>query len=217
LLREVNGIARREGKLLGYARDPVAAGRTLAEMLDPTHFSSTGAEVLCLGAGGAGQAIILQLMTQEDRPQRIIVTDRSAERLESLAVLLRKIGSCVPVDRMHNAESDVHDALVGMMPPHSLVINATGMGKDVPGSPITDAARLPEDGIAWELNYRGDLDFLRQARAQQASRRLRVEDGWRQFIHGWTTVMEEVFQRRIAPDELDRLAEAAEFARPAHS
>ena len=52
---------------------------------------------------------------------------------------------------------------------------------------------VPENGIAWDLNYRGELIFLDQARAQEKARNLRVEDGWVYFIHGWTQVIAEVF------------------------
>jgi shikimate dehydrogenase len=107
-----------------------------------------------------------------------------------------------------------NDRLLAELPPRSLVVNATGMGKDLPGSPIDPDAVLPEEAVAWELNYRGELGFLRQAEAQAAERGLRVEDGWTYFIHGWTSVMEEVFERPIAPDELELLAREAEFARP---
>jgi shikimate 5-dehydrogenase len=95
-----------------------------------------------------------------------------------------------------------------------MVINATGMGKDSPGSPITDAAEFPEGGIAWELNYRGDLQFLRQALEQRRRRSLEVQDGWRYFIHGWAVVMEEVFDRTIDEDQLARLAAVSETERP---
>jgi shikimate 5-dehydrogenase len=75
------------------------------------------------------------------------------------------------------------------LPAGSLVVNATGLGKDAPGSPLTDTARWPADAIAWDLNYRGDLVFLDQARAAGA----RHEDGWVYFLHGWTQVIAEVF------------------------
>ena len=53
---------------------------------------------------------------------------------------------------------------------------------------------FPEGGVAWELNYRGDLVFLDQARRQQAARAAsQVEDGWTYFLHGWTQVIAEVF------------------------
>ncbi|MBA2385024.1 MAG: hypothetical protein H0V68_10245, partial [Actinobacteria bacterium] len=55
---------------------------------------------------------------------------------------------------------------------------------------------------------------LQQAQTQAASRALRVEDGWRYFIFGWASVIEEVFQRPIALAEIELLAADAEFARP---
>ena len=90
-----------------------------------------------------------------------------------------------------------NDALTRTLPPGSLVVNATGLGKDAPGSPITDAAPFPDHGYAWDFNYRGDLVFLDQARRQEAARRLHVEDGWRYFIHGWLAVIADVFHRDI--------------------
>jgi shikimate 5-dehydrogenase len=77
-----------------------------------------------------------------------------------------------------NVLPEVNDELMGKLPPASVVINATGMGKDLPGSPITDQGLFPIGGVAWELNYRGELRFLHQALAQRAARQVRVEDGW---------------------------------------
>ena len=48
-----------------------------------------------------------------------------------------------------------------------MVVNATGLGKDSPGSPISDAATFPNGGIAWDFNYRGELLFLEQALSQK--------------------------------------------------
>ena len=67
-----------------------------------------------------------------------------------------------------NQDPARNDQIMGEMAGGSLVINATGMGKDRPGSPITDAGRFPVDGVAWELNYRGALGFMHQALAQRA-------------------------------------------------
>ena len=52
-----------------------------------------------------------------------------------------------------------------------MVVNATGLGKDSPGSPISGAAIFPDGGIAWD-NYRGDLLFLEQASSQKKNRSL---------------------------------------------
>ena len=57
--------------------------------------------------------------------------------------------------------------------PSSPVVNATGLGKDAPGSPITDDAPFPAQAMARDFNYRGDLMFLRQARSQAEARALR--------------------------------------------
>ena len=59
---------------------------------------------------------------------------------------------------------------MAQMKPYSVVINATGMGKDTPGSPVTWEGKFPENSVAWEFNYRGELDFLHQALAQKEER-----------------------------------------------
>lgn len=217
LLGEVSCVARRRGRLLGWAMDPLAAGRVLEQILYPGYFDQTGGEVLCLGAGGAGMAITAYLLTQssrEDRPKRLVVTDPDSARLEKLEKLHILLDSGVPIEYVQTDDPLVGDELTARLPPHSLVINATGLGKDRPGSPVSDAVRFPLDGIAWELNYRGELGFLYGAWEQRRERRLRVEDGWAYFIFGWSTVIEAVFERPITPDELIKLGEEAAFARP---
>jgi shikimate 5-dehydrogenase len=107
-----------------------------------------------------------------------------------------------------------HDALLAGLARGSLVVNATGMGKDVPGSPVSDVALFPQEGIVWELNYRGDLGFLRSARRQVAERRLTVHDGWRYFLHGWSEVIAEVFHLEVTPERFAQLAAEAESLRP---
>ena len=104
------------------------------------------------------------------------------------------------------------------MSPGALVINATGLGKDAPGSPLTDNGIFPEQAVVWDLNYRGQLVFLDQARHQETSQKLQVEDGWTYFIYGWTRVIAEVFHVDIptaghAFDEICRIA--AEAGKPA--
>jgi shikimate 5-dehydrogenase len=217
LCGEVSCIAKRNGRLGGWAKDPIACGRSLERLLGGRHFRDGGGEVLCMGAGGSGTAIALYLAARRpggDRPTRIVVTDSDPARLERLEATLRRAGAPASVELVHAAGPEVHDRLLAQLRPRSLVVNATGMGKDLPGSPLGPGALFPEEAVAWELNYRGELDFLRQARAQAAARRLRPEDGWTYFIHGWTSVIEEVFERPIQGDELERLAMEAAFARP---
>jgi shikimate dehydrogenase len=217
LCTEVSCLAKRDGRLLGWAKDPISAGRSLDDLLGARYFERTGGDVLCIGAGGAGTAIALCLMTRaepSDLPGRIVLADAAPPRLDAVRELHRKLGSSVPLECHAAASPGELDTLLAALPPGSVVVNATGMGKDRPGSPISDDARFPEGAVVWELNYRGALDFLHQAQAQAASRLLRVEDGWRYFIFGWTAAIEEVFQRTISAAEIELLAADAEFARP---
>src|SRR5207249_10105241 len=43
LCNEVSNIAKRDGRLLGFAKDPITAGRTLREMLEPGYWDRTDA------------------------------------------------------------------------------------------------------------------------------------------------------------------------------
>jgi shikimate 5-dehydrogenase len=113
-----------------------------------------------------------------------------------------------------NEDSKYNDEVMVGLPEGSVVINATGLGKDRPGSPITDEGLFPHEGIAWEINYRGELDFWHQAMAQVSSRNLTVEDGWLYFLHGWTQHIAEVLHLEIVPDSFTRLSEIAEELRP---
>ena len=117
----------------------------------------------------------------------------------------------LPAD--HFTATGAVDALLATLPSASLVVNATGMGKDRPGSPLTAVGRFPEQGVVWEFNYRGSLEFLHQARTQQDERRLLVEDGWRYFVHGWTEVIADVFDIPMPPETVEELARIAASAR----
>ena len=217
LMGEVSSISKRDGRLVGHAKDSITSGLALEAFLPAGHWQQTGAEALSLGAGGSSIAITSYLMDPRhgaNRPSRIVVTNRSAPRLEEIRKIHQQLDSPVPVEYHHTPRPEDNDALVNRLKPHSLVMNATGLGKDAPGSPITAAARLPEHGYAWDFNYRGELVFLDQARAQAVARQITVEDGWVYFIHGWTRVIAEVFDVDIPVrgpvfDELSRIAGAA--------
>jgi shikimate dehydrogenase len=221
LCEEVSCISKaangpEEGRLEGHAKDPLTAGASLDAILGPGYFGHTGGEVLCLGAGGAALAIALHLINKPqaaDRPRRFIVVNRSAGRLEALRSLVERVGSDIAFDYICNEDPSANDETMAALPPGSVVINATGMGKDRPGSPITNIGPFPLDGIAWELNYRGELDFLHQAEAQREARRLRVEDGWLYFLYGWTQVIAQVFHRPIEGELFQELARLAESVR----
>lgn len=214
LLGELSCISKRGSRLATAAKDPISAGLALDAFLPAGHFARTGAELFSMGAGGSTIAITWHLMHPlrgVDRPARVIVSNRSRPRLEAIHRIHQTFGFGVPVEYVLAERPEANDRVMAGLKRGSLVVNATGLGKDAEGSPITDAARFPEAGFAWELNYRGDLIFLDQARAAAAKGRLIVEDGWIYFIHGWTRVIAEVFDVDIPTvgPRFDRLAELA--------
>lgn len=218
---EVSSIAKDFGpeqnvRLVGRATDPSAGGLSLDSILGADYFGRTGGEVLLLGAGGSAVALSLHLLRKAragDRPRRVVVINRSAGRLERLREMVARFPSDIRFEYIQSADPARNDEILAGMPDGSVVINATGMGKDSPGSPITGRTPFPRNAIAWDLNYRGALDFLQQARGQQAARNLRIEDGWEYFIHGWAQVISHVLHVAIDDEMLARLSRLAEAIR----
>jgi shikimate 5-dehydrogenase len=193
---ETSCLSKRDGRLVCHAKDPISAGLSLDGFLPERHFERTGAEVFSMGAGGSTIALTWHLMRSSrgaDRPARIVVSNRSPTRLAEIRRIHAELGLNVPTDYVLAPGQTDNDAVLAGLRPRSLVINATGLGKDAPGSPLTYAARFPERALVWDLNYRGDLVFLDQARAQREQRGLQIEDGWTYFVYGWTQVIAEVF------------------------
>jgi shikimate 5-dehydrogenase len=214
LCGEISSISKRNGRLLGHAKDPITAGLAASEFLPGDHFASTGAHVLILGAGGAGTALSWYLSEREDRPESIVVTDTSTTRLEHLRDVHSRRGT--PPDLIEYSlasDPEITLDLLAALPAGSLVVNASGLGKDRPGSPVPEGGLFPRGAFVWEFNYRGSLEFLAQAREQESASDLVVVDGWRYFIHGWTQVIAEVFDLQLTDDLVERLAGAAADAR----
>jgi shikimate 5-dehydrogenase len=214
LMGETSCLSKRGGRLLCSAKDPISSGLAIEAFLPPGYWHTSGAEAFLMGAGGSAIAISWFLARPErgpDRPSRIVVSNRSPGRLETIRRVHTELGTDLPVECVHTPESADNDRILAGLAPGSLVVNATGLGKDAPGSPLTDAAAFPASTVAWDLNYRGDLKFLDQARA---AGHVRIEDGWVYFLHGWTQVIAEVFDIEIPTsgprfEALDRLAGGA--------
>lgn len=215
-LGEVSAIVKTPAGLAGHAMDTVTAGLALDRIVPRVHWHRYAeAEALVLGAGGAGLALAAHLVGRPagERPCAVTLADVDAGRLADAEAALKdgNAGDIVGVRQVSGA--DGNDALLAALPPCSLVVNATGLGKDRPGSPLSRLARFPEDGVVWEFNYRGPRDFLGQAQSQQAEQRLTVADGWTYFLFGWAHVMAAVFGVRLDDALFDRLERAAEAER----
>jgi shikimate 5-dehydrogenase len=212
LCQEVSCIYKLNGRLIAHATDPICSGQAMQKFIPADHWGQHQADILCLGAGGAAVAFITHFCTQtapNHRPRRLILVDRQQIKLDNVAILIQRLPqSDIEFDLVLNNNSAVNDDLLAKLPPHSLVINATGMGKDLPGSPVTENGRFPQNGLVWELNYRGERPFLHQAQAQAGSRNLHVEDGWQYFLLSWIEIISKVFDVTSDPSTFQKLAEA---------
>lgn len=213
---ELSSISKKGGRLEGYAKDPISSGLSLEAFVPENFWSRYGGEVFIMGAGGSALAISSYLMKKEhgdNVPSKIIISNRSKQRLDSAKQKLEDLNPNVKLEFYECPREEENDKILKTLKPYSLVINATGRGKDTPGSPITDSCEFPENSLVWELNYRGELDFLHQANAQKEQKKLHVEDGWIYFIHGWTQVVAEVFHIDIKGEVFRRCAELANSIR----
>ncbi len=194
---EVNAVRRTSGGLVGFARDPVSVGR----VVDRIWPAGTGNEVVCLGAGGTAVALGRHLLARRRAPHLVFADRRS----EAAAHLRDRLGREVTT----RVGLGPWDSLVAGARPGTLVVNATGMGKDRPGAPVSPRARFPPDAVVWELNYRGDLPLLAQARTQHVA----VHDGWSLFCEGWAAALAAVLDLDDAGLG-DRFEQAAAPLRP---
>ncbi len=219
LLEEASSISKQGKELWGHAKDPITSGLSLEAIVDDGYWGRTGADLHLLGAGGSSLALSLYLINKKkaggDVPARVLVSNRSEPRLKEMQEIHKKIGTDINFEYHLCPEPSDNNRIVALLKPGSLVANATGLGKDRPGSPLTDDVVFPENAIVWDFNYRGDLVFLDQAKSQQEKQTISIEDGWIYFIHGWTRVIAEVFHIDIPTSgpEFDILSELAASTR----
>ena len=194
-LHEVSALVARDGWIDGLALDTVTTALSLRAFVPRL----AGRDVLVMGAGGAALALCdyFAFRARVDAPARVVVTDVDTARLAAVTAATAGGDPAIAWRTWALGAGEAHDTLLADLAAGALVVNATGMGKDRPGSPISDAAIFPHGGFAWEFNYRGELGFLHQARARAGADGLVVEDGWRYFVHGWTRALAAVFDLDI--------------------
>jgi shikimate 5-dehydrogenase len=211
-LGEVSSISKKDGKLCAHAKDPISSGLALENFVPANYWNDYDGDVLLLGAGGSTLAMCVYFAQEKFKnnvPKHIIIANRSVPRLESAKAILNGINPMINLEYVHNPTPEDNDKTLASLKPHSLIVNATGLGKDGPGSPLTNNCQFPENSLVWEINYRGDLLFKEQADKQAAAKNLHVEDGWIYFIHGWTQVISEVFHIEIKGELLEKLSQIA--------
>lgn len=211
-LGEINAIRRTaSGHLAGFARDQISTG-LVVDAIWPA-----GTCAVSLGAGATATALARHLLARPEPPPNlwfVDVRDDAAAHLER----------CVAADAKRRGVvlqtvvgSGPWDRIIAAAEARSLIVNATGLGKDRPGAPVSLDVTFPTEGVVWDLNYRGDLRFLEAARRQAARQRLHVHDGWSLFCQGWATALSAVLDLADRPRLGDELGKAAESVRPGDS
>jgi len=207
---EMSSISKLDGKLCAHAKDPITCGMAMEEFIPENYWKENPeAGVFIMGAGGSAISMCSYFMRNAGKgndPAKIVIANRSQPRLTEIRKINEGMNPAgIPTEYYLTPEPGQNDTVLASMGKGSLVINATGLGKDRPGSPLTDAALFPENALVWELNYRGERLFMHQALAQAQSRGVKVEDGWMYFIYGWTQVIAEVFHTPILGERLKKM------------
>jgi len=222
----------RDPQSLDIILDGIGGPRGRNEGGDPRGRSASGPRgagprpVLCIGAGGSAIALMLAMrldiagtltaqrpVLRTGRAARgpLTIVGRDQESLDNVRAVQDRCG--IPRDAVGLLLAPGQDAAarhVGSAPPGTVVINATGLGKIAPGSPLPDRAAFPPDAVAWDFNYRGPLTFLDQARHAGVA----TEDGWDYFVAGWSAALAAITGRELTSGLLSRAAGSARVARP---
>ncbi len=194
-LGEVGMVYWRNGRLVGDANDAVSTTHILPRLLGTEQWLSGTRLALILGGGGAGVAVANTLSSIiELGCAGVVIAESDANRCNDLRARVGAWNTDVPISIRHVTSPS--DQLVTEVGVGGLVANATGLGKDRAGSPVTPTCEFPANGTVWEFNYRflpqDQPTFWQTARRQAESKGLILEDGWDYFIWGWLVVMSNI-------------------------
>ncbi len=140
----VNVIHLQDGALIGYNTD----GRGFIDSLKEVGVRAEGKTVMVLGAGGAARAVVLSLAMEGAK--RIVLANRTRERGEKLAAVLRsrfpKVEALV-VDLSAEAKPYLAEA--------DILVNATPVGMDGISKPLDEEVltALPASSLVYDMIY----------------------------------------------------------------
>jgi shikimate dehydrogenase len=158
----VNTIANRDGRLCGYNTDMTGFARALRE---EGGFDADGAQVVLLGAGGAGRAATMALI--QGRAASVTIADVLPERAERLVADLGGQGETV-LHSVPATEQHLAPALAGCQ----LLVNCTPIGmrhsKEEHDLPVPPQL-IPPRALVFDIIYNPlETRFLAEARRRGA-------------------------------------------------
>jgi shikimate 5-dehydrogenase len=191
-LGEIGMVYWRSGALVGDANDALSTRRVLLRLCGQSPaWKGGGHEAVILGAGGAGVALAHALAEGGADCRHVTIVERDPARVELVSSLVRGWNTAAPIRVL--LAGGTSDDIVMASKEGSLIANATGLGKDQPGSPVSSSVVFPRRAIVWDFNYRFVPQevptFLETAERQRRQQALVIEDGWDYFVWGWLGVM----------------------------
>jgi len=161
LIRAVNTIENREGKLVGHNTDARGFLRALKE---EAGFDPKGKTALVLGAGGAARAVVVALAGAG--VESLIVANRTLERAKALVDSLRFMLPSTEVVDLHS------DSLAAIAARSQLIVNCTSVGMSGgtgAGETPIEAGIIPARALVCDLVYNPrETPMMREAAAAGA-------------------------------------------------
>lgn len=209
--QEIGCIYKRNGRLIGEATDIITVKNAFKDIWFSQEYEKKNRVQICIfGCGGAGVALAHAVLSLNySNVIKIFMVDNNPERLAKAKLTL----SCYDAKSMisYNLSKGIsdNDNIVSALIENAIVVNATGLGKDLPGSPITENVIFPNKGCLWEFNYRGNLMFLDIAQKHAKQYDLTIFNGFNYFVYGWLTVISRVLNIEINSNMFKFLAKEA--------
>lgn len=147
----VNTIVNRDGELTGYNTD---ADGYLESLAVEAGFDPKGKNVIIVGAGGAGRAILCAFLAAE--VNSVVIANRTYDRAKKLADEFRiKNESIEAVD---------FDGIYPYIKTADLIVNTTSLGMMDKGSLDLPLGLLPKGSVVSDIVYRPlKTEFLKKA------------------------------------------------------
>jgi shikimate dehydrogenase len=165
-LGNVNTVVNRDGRLVGYNTDGIGISDSLVE----NGIDSEGRNILCEGAGGVAQTVVLQLL--KAKAERVCIANRSigsASALKELAsVKCGRPDGIVAVPMFDEAKSSFSPRYIEEVVKADIIIQTTSVGMypnaaDLPTVPVR---YMNPRQTVFELVYNPiNTRLLREARA----------------------------------------------------
>lgn len=205
LLGEIGVAVRSPGNLTGLAPAKNAALQAYQHVFGG---DSDPEEVLIIGASAPARALALALSgaTNGSGPRRVALTTLDGKSMSDMRQRIAGLPEEQRPELRHIQSQLEHDRLVTLLPPGSLVVNATEADDEDTASPVGDAALFPQNGLVWDLDAVGiSSPFLDKARQQRSARGLRLADGPAFHQIQWIAATAAVFGAETTPADIKRM------------